>query len=302
MNYTQICKDLFESMPLVQFLFDEYSTEGIQNCCIYGGFMRWLITYVEENQSKPTSSDVEQFLTESDMDIRIRTWNLRIYKIYQKVKELNGFIEYMGCAYSEYFKLEKLVDCNVNNRNYYSGNYGVWLPAATQPGKYLHFDISIFPENGTEYMTDFTVNTIQYNPVVGVFTLGGFSMEKALYDICNKVLDHCSVDTKRIYRGNKLFQKGYNVPTENTNSDVSSTEMRQLCTGTKLYREVMTCLYGKPKWETFYIYENVSEPSVLNPDTDIIHITRHKPVEVTRDIFEQSPFVQYLLDNYSQIG
>lgn len=317
MNHTEIAKELFDSIPLTKFILDKY-----QYSWVYGGFMRWLVTYIEDNQEAPSVEETEKELTRRDMDIRIRSnsdtqkFHTRkiVKEIYDKVMELNGYIEFMGHAYKESFRFEhtKPIDLSkeyvhvsdrnvylsgLPNKNNYFGNYSIWLPTSEE-GVYTHYDVSIFNEAGIGYMSDFTVNNIQYNPRKGMVYNEHETIEVVLPDIRNRVMDSCYLDAKKIYRGQKLWKQGYSFSTELTQKHIVVGKEYLISIGTEICSKILQ--YKNRDWEPFYIYENNTRtPSVLDKVDNIIPNTQHQPTKITKEIFLGNKFIQYVLKTYS---
>ncbi len=277
MDYQKIVKDLIEQLPLPKYILETFPYSWV-----YGGFMRWVVTFIEENKRSPTAEEVREKLSKRDMDIRIRSnynhqeWCCAqiIRQIFIKVRKLNGKVEFMGHQYKDFpankHEAMLLKDDKKDFQCYY-GNYSVWLPIGE--GKWNRYDISIFDDAGIWYMTDFKVNDIKYNLRDGLN-----DMSKILPYIRDKNMDFSYVDVKKIYRGIKLWKQGYTISSEN---------------GKKL-RDLLTDLRG---WQTFYIFEgDLTNPSVMDAPDNLISITRHTSTKVTREIFYKNPFVQHLLE------
>ena len=281
MDHTKIVKDIIEQLPLPKYILETFPYSWV-----YGGFMRWIITFIEENKKSPTIEEAREKLSVSDMDIRIRSncqyknWccSQIVRQIFTKVRELNGKVEFMGHQYMDLSinKCEIMLLEDGKDFWCYYGNYSAWLPIGE--GKWNRYDISIFNDAGVWYMTDFKVNDIQYNLKNGLAYDRHYNLNKVLPYIREKNMDFAYVDVKKIYRGIKLWKQGYTISSED---------------GKKL-RDLLTDLRG---WQTFYIFEgDLTKPSVMDAPDNLISITRHTSTEVTREIFYKNPFVQYLLE------
>jgi hypothetical protein len=309
MDHTEIAKNLWEQLPLVKFIVEEFS-----NSWVYGGFMRWLITFIEEEKRTPTIHDTSAYLIHSDIDIRIQIesgvtsfagpsgykvacerihLNLSesVKKIFNKVLTMGGKMEYAGFSYREHDipqHYEKYKDICMEDENpvYYMGNYVVWLPIGDDT--YHRYDISFY--RGIEgYMTDYIVNNIQYNELKGVVYNKTENIEVVLPHIRDHIMDIPHVfGIKKIYRGHKLWGKGYKFP-ENDKSAVF------------LYNKLDDIFSSpKSKWRGFYICVNdMKKPSVECLDKNIIPITKHTATFVTREMFLENPFVKHVLATYA---
>ena len=281
MDHTKIVKDLIEQLPLPKYILETFPCSWV-----YGGFMRWVVTFIEENKRSPTVEEVREKLSRSDMDIRIRSnyehreWccSQIIRQIFIKVRELNGKVEFMGHQYRDLpvsDKHEAMLLEDGKGFSCYYGNYSVWLPIGEE--KWNRYDISIFNDSGIYYMTDFKVNDIQYNLKNGLTYDRYYDLSEVLPYIRDKNMDFAYVDAKKIYRGAKLWKQGYTISSENV----------------KKLRE--TYLELERDWETFYIFEgDLTKPSVMDAPDNLISITQHTSTKVTREIFYKNPFVRYI--------
>ena len=206
MDHSKIVKDLINQMPLPKYILETFPFSWV-----FGGFMRWIITFIEENKRSPTLEEVQKKLFKNDMDIRIRSnnnykeWssNQIISQIFTKARELGGKIEYMGHQYQDIILDKEDKNFYFKNPNYfYSGNYSVWLPINKE--EWNRYDISIFSEDGVGYMTDYAVNNIQFSLKDGLTHL-----DNLLPYIRNKIMTIINIDAKTIYRGAKLWNEGY---------------------------------------------------------------------------------------------
>lgn len=215
MIYIELVEEVIKQLPLVKIIMKEFPCSWV-----YEGFMRWIITYITENNESPKLSEVQRFLSMSDMEIRIRTnksypkryLSTIINKIFNKVRDLGGKMEYMGHAYRDNNRgLLFSNEYDDNSGNVYFGNYGIWLPYSHN-GENLwnHYDISIFDQTAIGYMADFTVNDIQYSKNK-VRYHESYPVNGVLHDIFNRKLRSVYGTSKIIYRGNKLYK-----PDENT--------------------------------------------------------------------------------------
>jgi hypothetical protein len=278
-------RDVLEKLQLPYFIMKDV------NCFskwIYGGFLRWIVSYIEENDSCPNMYSVEEYLIKSDMDIRIRPYKNQgcdaIIAIYNKVKEMGGYIEFVGNEYKNHYELNQYKDLKMckteNEKSYiYYGNYFIWIPSQTQQGAFMRYDISYFNEAGCQYTKDFSVNMLEYGLIKG---LTARQIDKVLTDIKARTISFVITDAKKIYRCKKLIDRGYTL----TEKSVK-----------ELYEKIKTIL-KEWEWDDFHIYENISEPSIKNPTEGVIHITKHKPLIFNKKSFEQSYIVQYIIEKY----
>jgi hypothetical protein len=264
-----------DQLPLAKFILENYPYSWV-----YGGFMRWLVTYYEENHDTPSIQDIHKILSQRDMDIRIRS-NPDMEKfhpssimddVYTKVRELSGRMEYAGDFYAGC-----LPSKSDKNRWRY-GNYMVWIPNPDGT-TYQRYDICIHSQAAHSIVTDFSVNNIQYNNALGITYDEHRDITEVLHDIRNSVMANSNYDFKKIYRGAKLWKQGYKIP------DSDRYRMKE-----------MINLYIDSDWVAFLIYEDdMSVPSVIGGDQDVIYSTKYIPTIVTKDVFLNNAFVKYLL-------
>lgn len=282
--YQSACINILENLHLLKCIFDTKV-----HSYVYGSFMRWLVEFVIEFDREPTMQEVYSRISEKDIDIRIRTNEKYInFKtktimkiIYEKVKELGGYIEYTGYLYQDYSychekEYNRFQKINLNY-NIPEGNYLVWIPI--EKGDFCRYDICIMGVSGISYTEDFTVNSLKYGTCYF-----DCDLQSVFTDIKNRnIFDINTYNFKKIYQGKKLMNNGYTIKNKEF--------------GDNLYNSITKIKNEWCGYDFFSIYESdMKTPTCLIYEDDIIPFTKYVSTLITLEKFLNNPFIQYILE------
>lgn len=305
-KYEGVIKRAVDQFPFIRYILKNYMAY------LYGSFVRWLIIFEYENNREPTIEELIKRLETSDIDIRIRS-NPK-YPLYHPNKimtdvcdcarKLGGKIEYAGYSYRN----KGVVNC-VDGTYYengqtcfHYGTYLVWIPVSMATDvnmsdndeykdKWIVHDIHILSYRAPNYETDYTVNFFRYKNDgfldkhrIGVKILNDIKNKQIVFYICFPY-GHM----KRLYRGNKLFSKGFTIP------DVEKLILREIVVeilNSDNYVDMEDSDWG----DVCILDSDISKPSVENVDNNYVPSTKHIFTTITRNKFLDNPFIQHILD------
>ncbi len=175
MNYSHdmILTYIDEMVKKLPVLFEIVSDKYVFVSRIYGGFLRFFLSHYFRHDKPPTFEEVLGYLEQSDIDIKIKTY--QIYDYFQNVRDLvqssGGTIVYLEDDYSksDYSKsCVNMEDSFDSKTKVYRGMYGIYIPLVYNGKKYT-IRLELFINDAHRYETDFSVNT---------FSVGYCSREK----------------------------------------------------------------------------------------------------------------------------
>lgn len=305
-KYEDVIRKVVDQFPFIRYILKNYMAY------LYGSFVRWLIIFEYENNREPTIKELLKHLETSDIDIRIRS-NPK-YPLYHPDKimtdvcdyarKLGGRIEYAGYSYRNKSGVNGVDGTYYENGHtrFHYGTYLVWIPISMATdvnmsdkdeykGKWIVHDIHILSYKAPNYETDYTVNFFRYKN-------DGFLdkhriPDKYLTDIKNKQIVFYERfpygHMKRLYRGNKLFSKGFTVP------DIEKLILREIVVemlNADNYVDMEDLDWG----DVNILDSDIFKPSVENVDKNYVPATKHLFTSITRNKFLDNPFIQHILD------
>jgi hypothetical protein len=258
----------------------EWTAETLQKLSnrpfVFGGVLRNITHYLfrtgETSQRNfDVTEFVDQYLVDSDVDIRIPVFDQRAKEFFLDLYNQGAIIEFVGYDYGSSrnrrrqkisFKEIDLCTQDLKLSDFTDGHYLAYIPDDT--GVYIRYDIIVGSREETT--VDFTVNCLEYpSKEMRAIPYTSRNMKlQAIQDIFQMRLQlvHTNPDTKIFLRAQKMFKKGYTFHTFGKSGFVQ-----------RLFQFV--ALYSSPK-EKYGIHE-ITEPPVVseeNPRNIIRYSTR----------------------------
>jgi hypothetical protein len=249
-------------------LFLKYLIEEC-NVVLFGGFIRWCLCYIIDNEKIPSIAETYNYLKNSDIDLHTRSNNQNLKRIYDWVIRHNGIIEFVG--YSYLHKNQEDDKTEINLDQFSDGIYTIWIPSKIIG--WVRYDLIVQERRHWNIEHDYTVNTtsLELNKE-GKFHLYNLNLK----DITSKILLPINTDTgkyliKRLYRASKLWKLGFRPNVQ------AKKDFLVLFNKAKLFNEINTALHV----ETIEDMKNKLLKSVVNDTVITLH-----DLEVAREILK----------------
>lgn len=190
--YNSAILTIVNELPILKSILDKYISY------IYGGFLRFIVSYIMDNDKAPTMDIVLDYIECNDIDIRIRSnRKFKTYSHYSILeyikKQLSHNRHTINTTQNEY---------NLTYMSNYIICYHIKIPFN---GRILKYDITITDLAAHKYDQDFTVNSLKYNNKLYSSEI----LEYVLTDIKAKKICFIYTTYKTIYRANRLYKLGY---------------------------------------------------------------------------------------------
>ena len=152
-GYTEDIVDILEKLPIISSLIED------QGADVYGGFLRWFLSFDLEHNHIPTMDDVLEYLSTADIDLRIDKYTKFSFpNIHKLVVNSGGRMEYAGYDYNG-VKMSEDHSFEAKQGRY--GYFLIWIPNPIDNSKWLRYDLTIQKSaNEKSDVFDYSVNTL----------------------------------------------------------------------------------------------------------------------------------------------
>jgi hypothetical protein len=256
---------------------------------IYGGFLRFIVEYLETNQ-KLNGKNIEKafFKYNTDIDVRFFDHNT-LRKLFVEIVEYGGSIEYYGMKYTG----NTVPDVNINLENkkalLQQGNYAIFIP---YKGQTLKYDINFLP--AISRANDFTVNRLVCTTKF-VCEDCEYAAEAGKCEYNDRICDRCLAaiddirtksirwifktnDPKILYRCKKLLDRGYKIAEPEQAMSMASLNQK--------YRSGLSRRFRNYHVSEYQFAFELDEPT--RNTGKIIRTTLKPPIEISYDYVMQT--------------